>query len=509
MRTLNKGKKILATHVLGLFLAAALPLTASVGFTSPAISAEPASLNDSVMPEQQVPLKTIISECSKSSTLKRIDLTFFKPQSAKVQAEAKQELPYNLGMALHAQRELRENDSFLNQLLNEISQNLESTNPKALESFASLCAQDILDNFTSFIETIARGTYKDTISVKTANERRLEIANGTYQTGIASLAYINSLINLREEGTSKINAEKSKLDEEYLEKEASVVEMKAKENEAYNKSKAKLDNQITAIKQKIQSKSNDQDLKAELSEVEGQLKALEIKHNETIQKLEKELSDKKAEDMYSLASMQQENKIAEDNLAQKLNFVFGSMGSSYFGLKSIYRLISGKPVNRERFDYNELNEMLQKAPKTIVDARAMMMAALMGVEVKSDYSAEVIKEELVRFLKIQDSSQALPVVIEDVVDDKIGSSDEVATSVASAPESEEANLPLNEGVSLAGEVSVEKASSTQKNQTQSLMQQAKQTLQSHAKKTGNNIKNATSSPNGSTSKQDSKKKRGN
>lgn len=404
MRILNNQKRMVTTHILGLFLTAALPVSLSLIATPFANATEKESLSPL---QEDKSLQTGINRIlnSQKEIIEKV------PQKIALNVEGKTS-QNNLGNAQHGlQNSLvkRQESEFLNKLLPDLAKN----DLNLQDNIAIVVGTKIYNLFYFTAEGIANGTYK--IQTESINDLalNLDVALRLYDVMKISLAYQNLFHDILKTHEKEAMENKNKYQIEYDNLKLKLDEEETKLTEKYNEEKKILDNQVKSneISKKQVEGAENKDKHSVMSYtkiIEGLNKSLnDIKNNFEVEKnkLSLQLVEKKSSDDLLIEKLVKSHKDVEQKFSRELSLMFESLGTNYLVPKTLTRLLSWQPLSREKFNYGLFDLRLEKDKNPLVDAEYLLYTKILNAHQLNKlptirFSAEEILEGLLTHLGI-------------------------------------------------------------------------------------------------------------
>lgn len=428
MRISTNQKGMLTTHILGLFLTAALPVSLSLITAPVACAAE----KEAVSPIEDKGLQVGIKEILANKTTKSPKLITFN--------ETNRTSEYNLGQAQHDAHNsliLRSEAYGINPFLESLSKN----NPLLQKEIAQKGAEKIYGWFISATEGISNRTY--TLQTKIIDDIALDLEAATrlYDVIKVSIAYQNVLQEIEETHNADIDklrkeqkVQHNKLKQE-LDKKIADLTIK------YDKDKEQYNTQIT-----VNTKSLELENKAEkrdsykiknytqiISGLNKSLKEIETKFNEDEKKLEKELTDQKVSDKLLIEKQEKEYEGVKQKFAKELSYIFDTLGTNF--TKKATRFLTWRATDRKGFDYALFDLILENNKKPLIEAKSLLREQILTAHQESEfastaYSKEEILSALLAHLGITDEETLPPLRVPTPV---LGDHQETPTKQDSTP----------------------------------------------------------------------------
>lgn len=474
---ISNNQKGMTTHILGLFLTAAMPLSLSLMSAPSAMAAMEDDLTQSIV-VSKLPLSSQLSLIVKPDEEQKVP-TIRLNKEGKVST-------YNIGHALHdfqAVLKAKENDVFLNELL----QHFRAEDPTtSQERAANIAAKMIYQCFRFTVELVANRTADRNLDTLILN---WEAARRGYDITVTSLAYQNILKKVLvdqaaelEQAIGACREKNTSLDSESLATESQLAAEHEKAIKSLKDKKANTATTIEGLEKKFKEKE-----KPTVYEGQEHQKNRKI-HEETLQGLnndievaqskfakekkerEEELARKKAENELIVEELKSKHASNTAKFVEDFSFIFEDLGGSW-GMKTLGRLWKGKSANREAYNYAPLDGKLIQVPDLLANAKSLILLKILAVSEKAKstplvFDESEILEALLKHLGITD--QPMPSTSNgSLISDGVAGSS-TATEVMSIPSNA---IPV-----LVDKVKKETPEATDENMKQKIAQRAFQQL---------------------------------
>jgi hypothetical protein len=386
MRISNNQKRMVTTHILGLFLTVATPLSLSLISTSSAIATDITDLNQSVMFDKQpLPVQLGLVEKHLESEPKVPTITL--SEEGKIST-------YNLGHALHGLKttlEAKGNSVFLNELL----QHFRSENPvESQEIAADMAARMIYQCFRLTVELVANRTAGQNLEAIKLN---WDAINRLWDVTSKSLAYQNIFKKLladqateAEQETSSYEMQSARWDEENANEESQLKQEHLQEVDSLERKKGRTEATLDEL-----NKTFNEIEEPAPSQIQEYLASKKI-HEGTIQnciqeielaksqfaKAKKEraeaLSKKKDENELAIKQLKENHNLVKQTFISNFSFIFEDLGGGWLPTKTLVRMYYKKSTNREGYDYTQWDKELLASPEFLKDGNALIVSKILA-----------------------------------------------------------------------------------------------------------------------------------
>lgn len=375
MRISNNQKRMVTTHILGLFLTVATPLSLSL-ISTPSVMAMD-DLTRSVMFEKK----------SLPDQLKLVEQQLEQePKIPTIMLSKKGSSAYNLGGALHDLKtifEEKNNNVFVNDLL----QHFRSEDPIADQQIAAeKAAQMMYQCYRLTVGLIADRTVDQNLDTVKLNWKA---ASKICDVSVISLAYQNVFKKLLEDQAAKEEKELSAYKDRSADwdKQSALeefqLEQKHKENvDSLERKKARTEKSLADL-----NKTHNEIKEPALS-VKQEYEQTKKIYEETIKNLTQQieaangqfakekkeradaLDQKKKESEQVIEELKKTHQEAKKAFVVELSYFFEDLGTS--GWKTFGRIWNSKPTNRRNYDYTRLDQYLFDSPPLLADAKSLL-----------------------------------------------------------------------------------------------------------------------------------------
>lgn len=393
MRISNNQKGMVTTHILGLFLTVATPLSLSLISTSSVIAADVMDLSQSIMFDKQ-PLSVQLGLVEQHFESEPKVPTIILSNEGSVST-------YNLGHALHGLKttlEAKGNSVFLNELLQHFrSENL----TESQETAADMAAKMVYQCFRFTLELVANRTASQNLEAVKLN---WDVVSRLWDVTSKSLAYQNIFKKLLvdqaakvDEETSNYNVESAKWDEDSAIEESRLNQVHQVTIDSFDRKKSKTEKTLEEL-----SKSFGEIKDPTPSQTQEYLASKKIHDDiikDLIQKIEVEksqfakakkeregvLNQKKKENELAIEQLKEKHNVARQDFVNDFSFIFEDLGGSA-GWKTISRVWHRMPTNREGYDYARLDKELLASPELLKDAKSLLLSKISAVSKNTKFA---------------------------------------------------------------------------------------------------------------------------
>lgn len=450
MRISNNQKRMLTTHILSLFLTAAVPFSL---FSIPTSSAIAAGRSVEVAPVEVVPGG--MSLVSKIEQLQEGALAVDRI----ILREEGEPSRYNLGQGQRALQQILEKQD-QSRFLNDLLPAFRTSDSISQAAPAEEVAKMIYDCFRFAAEMIRNNTSEVGDNRQKLN-LKLETATRLYDVMKVSFAYQNvlqALLDTQQRGLAAAKAtcnEKNEaLQRASAKEEGRLTTAHTEVIAGLQKQISDTQNSITTLQEAFQATNKPQGstehrqyqndlgiLQATLSSLNEQSRAASLNFEQAKTIRTQLLAQKQRENELEVEKLKETYAKEKDNMMFEFSFIFEGLGRSIIP-KWLARAYHGRTISREDYNYRNLDKELLSNPKLLRKAQSTLDLAIYKVykEHLKASSTSVPEREifkaLLNYLKITSASTGSEEVSDALLVSHDGDSKEEARGVRDTPVTE-------------------------------------------------------------------------